>query len=199
MEHFKVSKELGNFKDSKVIETLIEALTDPTFGIHRKNPIYRQMGRSKFEDAGPVTTGRFYSIRNKAAKSLNKIIGHNNYWGPVYNEDHKTWAEWFNTKKRYNFSPKSITRTEKEKEILIEFLFHYYMSRRVTKNVRVIADDLKPLGKTVIPMIIKNCNHHIAKAAIWETELKTWTKQLLQALPSKDASELAETIKVKKK
>ena len=177
---------------------MIAALEDKT---------YRDIDRRAPKQQPPVSShkpyiGRYYVVQHEASNSLSQITGHN--WGLLYNEDHKTWSAWFKKDNREAFAPQTVKRTQKEIEILIDFLFHRFMSARppwqtknilaTPKGIKSISEDLKLLGKSVVPILLKVCDDHIKNSPLWRDELQEWTKKLLLSLPWDEATHSASRI-----
>ena len=197
-ERPEAARALASFKGEKAIGALLEALRDESsVMVEKKLPAPPGPDPKPFE-------GRYYLVRHAASKSLSTITGRS--WGLLYNEDHRTWAEWRRAGGQESFQPASIKRTEQELTALFEELFHRYMAGRPPKpgpeillgNIdgdRSLAADLKALGKKSVSLMVEQCAERSKQSPVWERELKRWTRTVLSYLDWPEARKVAETLR----
>ena len=76
----------------------------------------------------------------------------------------------------------------------VRFITH--LPREAFENS--LSEDLKLLGKSVVPILLKVYDDHIKNSPLWRDELQEWTKKLLLSLPWDEATHSASRIGLEK-
>ncbi|MBI3987627.1 MAG: HEAT repeat domain-containing protein [Lentisphaerae bacterium] len=189
------ASSLAQFDGKKVIQALIEALKDETCEALDR-------GRSAQQHSMPHISrvGRYYSVQHAASQSLTRLTG--NDWGLLFNEDYRTWSAWAKFSHRGRFKPAEVRRSTEETAMLIEKMFHRYMSARpnpwqsqndmdTDEALCGLAEDLKQFGETVVSLLVTECGTRIGESPEWTDVLAPWTCRLLLQLQQPDAHRAA--------
>ncbi len=169
----KAVQALANFRGEKVVKALLEVLK---------------------EDPFPVT--------RQAARSLTAVTGE--HFGLLFNEDSKTWEAWVQAPDKKTFKPTRVERSQQKMEALIERLFERYLSARIKtpdngedlllaqkEGMKLLSQDLRSLGKPVVPLLVFQCRIRMEQNPAQEKELKIWTEKLLRLLGWPEAQRAA--------
>ena len=89
-------------------------------------------------------------------------------------------------------------------EALIERLFERYLSARIKtpdngedlllaqkEGMKLLSQDLRSLGKPVVPLLVFQCRIRMEQNPAQEKELKIWTEKLLRLLGWPEAQRAA--------
>lgn len=173
---------LACFNGPRVMRALVDALRDDS-----SKRVQRVMWQTALPNATghvsrkkriPTYPARSYANQEKAASCLTKATGLD--WGPVFNEDFKTWDVWLTRGEPAVFEPASIPRSEKELSVLMARLVDRFMcGRLVGRSDRdAVIQGLKGLDKSVIAPMRQYANGRIELWPEWDAELNCWLSTL---------------------
>ncbi|HUW81943.1 MAG TPA: HEAT repeat domain-containing protein [Phycisphaerae bacterium] len=208
LERPEAAIALGSFDEKRAVSALIESLKDVTV---------QTIGRNSHAQQPSPTTQKphyavYYEVQHRASQSLTKITGYN--WGPLYNEDYKTWHNWDEGGQQKNFRPNEVPRSDAELNDLVEKLFHRYMSARpnpwqpynaLAKDGGVpsweggqqyewLVADLRAVGPCVVPLLTDQYEARVAATPVWEEKLRTWVGQILRDLDWPQSLQAAQSL-----
>jgi hypothetical protein len=199
---------LGSFHEKRAVRALIESLKDVTVQTIDRN-FHAQQPSPTTQKARYAV---YYEVQHRASQSLTKITGHD--WGPLYNEDYRTWHNWHEGGQQDSFRPNEVPRSEAELNDLIEKLFHRYMSARpnpwqpynaLAKDGRVpsweeggqqyewLVTDLGAIGPCVVPLLMDQYEARVAATPVWQEELRAWVAQILRDLDWPESLQAAQS------
>jgi hypothetical protein len=191
---------LANFKNDKAIRALIEALKDDAFTTPEKD-----LPREPGPKPRPFM-GRFYFVKHAAGHALSKISGMD--WGPLYNEEYKTWDTWMRKGKLEDFEPSTLKRTEEEWRDLFVKLFDRFTSPSVyerhpgrelfntDEGYMQMARELHPVGVKSVDYMMDEFKKKLEENPNWDQAMGLWVRSILRLLPWPEAKKQAETIKL---
>lgn len=193
----QAAEALGAFHDDRATAALIDALSDGAV-----ETVDRCLGQVPDPKHIPCK-GQLFRVQYYAGISLTKVTGLD--WGPVFNEDVKTWSAWLTSPERASFRPHAVPRTDAEVAELMEKLFHRFMSGRPNpyqrqnalaepSGVSKIAEDLRPLGARIGTELTRLYGVHASETPVRRDELRSWTTKVLRKLDLPGAADAAARI-----
>ncbi|MDA0839805.1 MAG: HEAT repeat domain-containing protein [Planctomycetota bacterium] len=191
---------LSNFKNDKAIRALIEALKDDAFTTPEKD-----LPREPGPNPRPFM-GRFYFVRHAAGYALGKISEMD--WGPLYDEEYRTWDTWMKNGKSEDFEPSTLKRTEEEWRELFAKLFDRFTSPSVyetppgralfnsKEGYMQMARELHAVGVKSVDYMMDEFKKKLEDNPNWDQAMGLWVRSILRLLPWPEAKKQAETIKL---
>jgi hypothetical protein len=191
---------LANFKDDKAIRALVEALSDDAFTTPEKD-----LPREPGPNPRPFI-GRFYFVKHAAGFALSEISGMD--WGPLYNEEYRTWDTWMKNGKPEDFEPSTLKRTEEEWRDLFIKLFDRFTSPSVyelppgrqifnsKEGYMQMARELHAVGVKSVDYMMDEFKKKLEDNPNWDQAMGLWVRSILRLLPWPEAKKQAETIKL---
>ena len=196
-------RALGRFEGEKVVRALTEVLRENGFQEgFRRIPTTATMPLP--ESKPPLYEQEEVGLLREAASSLRAVTGKD--FGILFNEEYKTWAGWLEAPDPQRFRPAALGRSEGEMRWLIENLFRRYLDGTTKmpenpenslvqkKGIKSAGEDLRSLGKRVVPLLVFQCRIRMEQNPRQEKELKAWTQKLLRSLKWPEASRAAASL-----
>ncbi|MDP7134143.1 MAG: HEAT repeat domain-containing protein [Planctomycetota bacterium] len=191
---------LAKFKNDKAIRALIEALKDDAFTTPEKD-----LPKEPGPNPRPFM-GRFYFVRHAAGHALSEISGMD--WGPLYNEEYKTWDTWLKKGRPEDFEPSTLKRTEEEWRELFAKLFDRFTSPSVyerhpgreffntEEGFMQMARELHGVGVKSVGLMMDEFKKKVDDNPNWDQVMGLWVRSILRLLPWPEAKQQADTIKL---
>ena len=191
---------LAKFKSDKAIRALIDALKDDAFTTPEKD-----LPKEPGPNPRPFM-GRFYYVKHAAGYALSEISAMD--WGPLYNEEYKTWDTWMKNGKPEDFEPSALKRTEEEWRELFAKMFDRFPSPSVyerhpgrelfntKEGYMQLARELHAVGVKSAGFMMDEFKKKLDDNPNWDQVMGLWVRSILRLLPWPEAKKQAETIKL---
>ncbi len=185
--------------EEKFILALIEELEDES-----SVNMDRCLGQTSRSDNEPCNA-TYFQIQHCASKALTRATGRD--WGPIFNEDYRTWAAWRDSTDRTGFQPSSLSRDEAETRRLAAKLLQREMSGRPMANMSatpatwkeetgLIGERMRRLGTIGVEAVMEEFERRareLKNPNAFE-KLKDWTSRVLLAIGTPEARNAAVAI-----